>query len=124
MYAEPMVKRATSALVFLLLALLPAAASAAEHEAAKRTRAAKKLRLESFDSCAGLIRYGRRYAPRGPGAGPPLPFAEGLEPQAPPLLRSPEGGPVPITLTGVEDTAAGGSEGCDTGTNVQEAGLD
>jgi hypothetical protein len=127
MYAHSVVKSALAVLAVGALAVSPAAASAAESDAetAKRTPAAKQLRLKSFDSCAGLIRYGRRYAPRGPGAGPPVPFVEGLEPQAPPLLRSPDGGPVPSPpMTLEQDSGAGGSEGGDSGTNVQEAGVD
>ena len=120
-------KGAIAVLTIGILAASPAAVPAAETEAetAKRTRAAKQLRLKSFDSCAGLIRYGRRYAKRGPGAGPPVPFAEDLAPEAPPLLRSPDGGPVPSPPMSLEeDSAASGSEGGDSGTNVQEAGVD
>jgi hypothetical protein len=120
-------KGAIAVLTIGILVASPAAAPAAETEAetAKRTRAAKQLRLKSFDSCAGLIRYGRRYAKRGPGAGPPVPFAEDLAPEAPPLLRSPDGGPVPSPPMSLEeDSAASGSEGGDSGTNVQEAGVD
>jgi len=123
MYADLVVKRATSALVLLLLALLPAAASAAESDsqALERARAAQKLRLKSFGSCTGLIRYGRRHAQRGPGAGPPVPFAEDFAAGPPPLLRSPVGAPMPLTR---EDSAAGGSVTGDSHTNVQEAGVD
>ena len=126
MYADLVVKRATPALVLALLALAPAAATAApsDAEAAKPTHAAKKLRLESFGSCASLIRFGRRYAPRGPGAGPPVPFAEDLSLQAPPLLRSPEGVSALPPLAPDDSASGGGSEGGDSGTNVQEAGVD
>ena len=83
------------------LALAPAASVASQGgsaEAAKRTRAAKQLRLEAFGSCAGLIRYGRRFAPRGPGAGPPVPVAEDLT--FTPPLRDPPGAPgLPLPAT-------------------------
>ncbi len=121
-----MVKRAVAALVFAVVALAPAAASAASPDAqtaSKRTRAAKLLRLKSFNSCTGLIRYGRRYSDRGPGAGPQEPFVEDFAFSPPPLLRSPDGAPLPQPLA-QEDSAAGGSETGDSGTNVQEAGVD
>ena len=77
MYADQVSRCALAVLALAALALAPAAASGAERNpAAKRNRAAEKLRLESFGSCTGLIRYGRRYAKRGPGAGPGAPFAE------------------------------------------------
>ena len=123
MYADLVVERATSALVLLLLALLPAAASAAEShsQTAEPAHAAQKLRLKSFGSCTGLIRYGRRHPHRGPGAGPPVPFAEDFSAGPPPLLRSPVGAPMPLTQ---EDSATGGSETGDSHTNVHEARVD
>ena len=97
MYADQVSKCALAVLALAALALAPAAASGAERNpaAAKQNRAAEKLRLESFGSCTGLIRYGRRYAKRGPGAGPGAPFAEDFSAEPPPLLRSPDGGPIP-----------------------------
>src|SRR5687767_251416 len=70
------------------LAGLPAGA-----DAAKRPPGAKQPRLKSFDSCAALTRYGRRFAPRGPGAGPPVPVAQDFFGPAPPRR---DGGPLPV----------------------------
>jgi hypothetical protein len=106
------------------LALAPAASVASQGgtaEAAKRTRAAKQLRLEAFGSCTGLIRYGRRFAPRGPGAGPPVPVAEDLT--FIPPLRDPPGGPGPPLPPPRSQEGADAVQD-DSGTNVQEAGVD
>ena len=106
------------------LALAPAASVASQGgtaEAAKRTRAAKQLRLEAFGSCAGLIRYGRRFAPRGPGAGPPVPVAEDIT-LIPPLRDQPVGQGPPLPPPRSQEGAD--AEQDDSGTNVQEAGVD
>ena len=127
MYADHVSKSAIAALVLAGLALTAGAAPAGarDTQAAKQTDAAKRLRLESFGSCTGLIRYGRRYAQRGPGAGPPVLFAEDLSPQPPPLLRGPDGGPVPVAPLALEaEDATGGGDAGDSRTNVQEAGVD
>lgn len=127
MYPDQVSKCALAVLALAALALAPAAASGAERNpaAAKRNRAAEKLRLESFGSCTGLIRYGRRHAKRGPGAGPGAPFAEDFSAEPPPLLRSPDGGPIPQPPMALEaeESTGDGDEG-DSGTNVQEAGVD
>ena len=95
---------------------MPAAAA----PAAKAPAAAKKLRLKAFSSCTALIRYGRRFAPRGPGAGPPLPLVDDIV-FVPPLRG---GGDALPPLPAAEPDRAGGGTGEDSGTNVQEAGVD
>ena len=85
------------------LALTPAPAVAAP--AAKTPAAAKKLRLKAFSSCAALIRYGRRFAPRGPGAGPAPPLVDDFV--SVPPLRS-DGDALPsLPSPGAERTGAG-----------------
>jgi Beta propeller domain len=110
-----------AAVVLVALALAPAvsAASAGDAEAAakKRQRLAKLVRLKAFGSCKGIMRYGRRHARQGPGAAPPpiadLPIPLSGEPiPVPPLA------PMPIR----RDTAV--PESGDSGTNVQEIGVD
>jgi hypothetical protein len=127
MYVHHVARSAVAVLACGVLGVFaaPASAAAGDAEAAKRTRAAKKLRLVSFPSCKALVRYGRRHAPRGPGAAPPEPFVEDLSLQPPPLLRAPDSGPVPSPPMALEDQAgSGGGAGGDSGTNVQEAGVD
>ncbi len=108
------------------LALAPAASVAAggdaDAAAKKRERLAKQVRLKAFGSCRGLVRYGRRHARQGPGGAIPPDAAIPL-----PLIRTPAeqgaGQPPaePIRRDGAE--LESGETG-DSGTNVQEAGVD
>ena len=116
-----------SVLLVVLLVLgaaLPAASVAAEADAAatKKQRIAKRMRLQTFASCTGLVRYGRRFAPRGPGAGPPEPAVAFGGPISPEPIRRETGGPLPAPAPLAEEDRAGG-EG-ESGTNVQEIGVD
>jgi hypothetical protein len=117
-----MARRAVMLLALAALACVPAAADAGAVE--RGSRVAKKLRLKPFPSCAGLVRYGRRHAGRGPGAGPAPPSSGTTLPETPPL-RPREGDPVapPPQTAPAEGDAGAGAEG-DSGTNVQEAGVD
>ena len=118
-----MSRLATAALVLVALAVAPAAsvASAGDAEAAagKRERLAKQARLKAFGSCRGIVRYGRRHARQGPGSvAPPitdLPIPLTGEPiPAPPTAPA----PAPIRRDAAE------TESGDSGTNVQELGVD
>lgn len=110
-----------AAVAFVALALAPAvsAASASDAEAAakKRQRLAKLVRLKAFGSCKGIMRYGRRHARQGPGAAPP-PIADLPIPLTGEPIPVPPVAPMPIR----RDTAA--PESGDSGTNVQEIGVD
>lgn len=110
-----------AAVAFVALALAPAvsAASANDAEAAakKRQRLAKLVRLKAFGSCKGIMRYGRRHARQGPGAAPP-PIADLPIPLTGEPIPVPPVAPMPIR----RDTAA--PESGDSGTNVQEIGVD
>jgi Beta propeller domain len=120
--------RLAAALALLALALAPAASLAAEGDAdaaaKKRQRLAKQLRLKAFGSCTGLVRYGRRHARQGPGAleppaaDLPAPLIGAPPPTPAPGVPEPLPAPVPIR----RDAAETGSE--DSGTNVQELGVD
>jgi hypothetical protein len=110
-------------LVLFVLAAAPAVAvaSGSGAEAAKKhQRLAKQIRLKGFGSCKGLVRYGRRHARQGPGAvSPPtadLPM---------PLIGEPPPRPAP-GVPGAEPIRrdAAETESDDSGTNVQEAGID
>ena len=118
-----MSRLATAALVLVALAVAPAAsvASAGDAEAAagKRERLAKQARLKAFGSCRGIVRYGRRHARQGPGSvAPPitdLPIPLTGEPiPAPPTAPA----PAPIRRDAAE------TESGDSGTNIQELGVD
>ena len=120
--------RFAAALALLALALAPAASLAAEGDAdaaaKKRQRLAKQVKLKAFGSCRGLVRYGRRHARQGPGAlAPPLadlptPLIGAPPPSPAPGVPEPLPAPAPIR----RDAAETGSE--DSGTNVQELGVD
>jgi uncharacterized secreted protein with C-terminal beta-propeller domain len=117
-----MPRRALIVLVLVALAVVPAASVAAGAEAAAKQRAklAKQARLKAFGSCKGLVRYGRRQAKVGRG-GAPVPPAVLPEPllgdQAP--VPAPAPAPAPQTRQGAAEGAPG-----ESGTNVQEAGVD
>ena len=98
-----------------LLAALPASSIAADADSAgKKTRIAKSVRLKAFGSCGALVRYGRRHARGGIGVGPPAPM--GIpQPLGRPGPRAPDSLSAPRAL---EETSG------DSGTNVQEAGVD
>lgn len=122
-----MPRLAAALLVLLSLALAPAASVAADGDADaaanKRQRLAKQVRLKAFGSCKGLVRYGRRHARQGPGAeGPPEPGLPMPLIGAPPPMVEPDIGvpqaPAPIRREAAETVPD------DSGTNVQEAGVD
>jgi Beta propeller domain len=112
---------ATVALVALALAPAVSAASASDAEAAagKRQRLAKLVRLKAFGSCKGIVRYGRRHARQGPGAAPP-PIADLPMPLTGEPIPLPPVAPAPMPIR--RDAAA--PESGDSGTNVQEFGVD
>ncbi len=120
--------RLAAALALLALALAPAASLAAEGDAdaaaKKRQRLAKQVRLKAFGSCRGLVRYGRRHARQGPGAlAPPLadlptPLIGAPPPSPAPGVPEPLPAPAPIRRDAAE------TESEDSGTNVQEVGVD
>ena len=86
---------------------------------AKRKAGRGTARLKAFRSCAGLVRYGRRYARRGAGSGPPqvgVPVAQPLPP-TPPVPPGALAAPVAAPAPRAEDTGT-------SPTNVQEAGVD
>ena len=102
-------------------AAVPSRADTAKAGAAKAKAKSKrsKARLKAFRSCAGLVRYGRRYAGRGAGAAPPQlgPTVSQPVPPAPPAPPGAPGLAAPV--------AAPVGEGTGTSpTNVQEPGVD
>jgi len=126
--------RTALALGLVLAALVVAPASAAalpsrgdsatasvEAKANRKAGRGGRARLKAFRSCAGLVRYGRRYVERGAGAGPPqagVPVAQPVPP-TPPALPGRPGFPAPVAAP------APGAEGTGTSpTNVQEPGVD
>jgi Beta propeller domain len=115
-----MPRRALVILALVALATVPAASVAAGADAAakQRTKLAKQARLKAFGSCKGLVRYGRRHAKAGPG-GAPVPPAGIPEPLLGDQPPAPLAAPDPQTRRGVAEGALG-----DSGTNVQEAGVD
>jgi Beta propeller domain len=118
-----MPRLAAAVLALGALAALPAASVAsagdAESAATKRERLAKQARLKAFGSCKGIVRYGRRHARQGPGAVPP-PIADLPIPLTGEPIPPPPTAPAPMP---VERGAAEGDSG-DSGTNVQELGVD
>jgi uncharacterized secreted protein with C-terminal beta-propeller domain len=114
---------AAVALVALALAPAVSVASAGDAEAAakKRQRLAKQVRLKAFGSCKGIMRYGRRHARQGPGAAAPpivdLPIPLTGEP-----IPVPPVAPMPIRRDATAPESQSGSG--DSGTNVQEVGVD
>ena len=113
-----MARRAAVIAVFTLLAAIPCVSVAAGADSASRkSRIAKSVRLKSFDSCGALVRYGRRHVSRGVGAPPPIAFPE-------PIV-APRPGPLPAPVTPDGGAAPRAEEtGGESGTNVQEAGVD
>jgi hypothetical protein len=109
-----MATRAAAVAALTLLAAAPGATIAAENEGSdSRAPIAKQVRLKSFGSCGALVRYGRRHVRRGVGVAPPISFPE-------PLV-----GPQPRGMPGSTPDSPG-AEGApgDSGTNVQETGVD
>jgi hypothetical protein len=103
-----------AAALALFGASLPAMGGVEADGAAKRPKLGK-VRLESFGSCAAMIRYGRTHVARGPGAAPPLP--------GPPPRVLERGVPLsPVAPTPL--SAPGAQEDTSSGTNVQEVGVD
>jgi Beta propeller domain len=98
-----------------MLAAVPAAGGGVTGDGAAKRPNAGKVRLKSFGSCASLIRYGKRFVSRGPGAAPELP--------APPPRQLDRGVPV-SPESGQPLSAPGGGEDGSSGTNVQEVGVD
>jgi hypothetical protein len=112
-----MARRVCVVIALTVLAALPATSVAADGAPlASKSRIAKKVRLKAFGSCGALVRYGRRHARLTVGTPPPVSFPTPLAgPQ-------PRGVPVPPAAPdaapGAEDTSG------DSGTNVQETGVD
>src|SRR5687768_7574425 len=114
-----MAQRAAALAALMLLGALPAASVAeSAADSATKTRVAKKVRLKSFGSCGALVRYGRRHVRLAAGAPPPVSFP------APLVGPMPRGAPLPPFAPDAE--AGGGAEETsgDSGTNVQEPGVD
>ena len=112
-----------AALALFALAAAPAlsVASAGDAEAAakKRQRLAKQARLKAFGSCRGIVRYGRRHARQGPGAAPP-PIVDFPMPLIGEPVPLPPVAPAPAPIR--RDAAE--TESGDSGTNIQELGVD
>jgi uncharacterized secreted protein with C-terminal beta-propeller domain len=113
-----MAKRVAVITALTLLAGLPGTSLAVDADSsARKSRIAKSVRLKSFGSCAALVRYGRRHVRLGVGAPPPIAAPEpllGPQPRGVPGPTAPESDAAP----GAEDTSG------DSGTNVQEPGVD
>jgi Beta propeller domain len=113
-----MARRAALIAALALLAAVPGASMAAEAgSASRKSRIAKSVRLKAFGSCGALVRYGRRHARGGVGAAPPISLPTpllGPQPRPPVVPLAPDGRSAP----GAEDAPG------DSGTNVQEAGVD
>jgi Beta propeller domain len=114
-----------AALALFALAAAPAVsvASAGDAQAAakKRQRLAKQVRLKAFGSCKGIVRYGRRHARQGPGSAPP-PIADLPIPLTGEPIPLPPVAPEPAPIR--RDAAGPESQSGDSGTNVQELGVD
>jgi Beta propeller domain len=107
-----MAQRVAVLIALTLLAGLPGTSFAVDSgSSAGKSRIAKSVRLKSFGSCAALVRYGRRHVRLGAGAPPPIAFPEPL------IGPQPRGVPAPLA-PGAEDISD------DSGTNVQEPGVD
>ncbi len=111
----------------MALALAPsvsvASAGDAEDAAAKRERLAKQARLKAFGSCKGIVRYGRRHARQGPGAVTP-PIADLPLPLTGEPIPRPPVAPAPMPIRRDAAETESGADSGDSGTNVQEAGVD
>jgi hypothetical protein len=113
-----MAKRVAAITALTLLAGFPSTSIAVDADSsARKSRIGKSVRLKSFGSCAALVRYGRRHVRLGVGAPPPIAFPE---PLIGPQPRGMPGPPAPGTVVapGAEDLSG------DSGTNVQEPGVD
>ena len=117
----PRLVAAAVALLALVIAPAVSVASAGDAETAakKRQRLAKQVRLKAFGSCKGIVRYGRRHARQGPGSAPP-PIADLPIPLTGEPMPLPPTAPVPTPIR--RDAAE--TEIGDSGTNVQEIGVD
>jgi hypothetical protein len=114
-----MARRALVVVVLSAFGALPAASVAADVEgSASKSRLAKKVRLKSFGSCGALVRYGRRHVRLGVGAAPPISVP------APLVGPQPRGVPMPPTAPEADAAPGAGDTSGDSGTNVQEAGVD
>ena len=107
-----------AALALVALAVAPSASVGSTGDAeSKRQRLTKQTGLKAFGSCRSLVRYGRRHAARGRGGAPPpvadLPL---------PLIGEPSPLPPTSPMPVEREAAVPGSE--NSGTNVQEAGVD
>jgi len=100
-----------------------ASAGDAEGAATKRERLAKQARLKAFGSCKGIVRYGRRHARQGPGAVTP-PIADLPLPLTGEPIPRPPVAPAPMPIRRDAAETESGSDSGDSGTNVQEAGVD
>ena len=113
-YNRRMRKLALAAAALALLGASLAMGGVAADGAAKRPKLGK-VRLESFGSCASMIRYARSHIGRGPGAAPPLP--------PPPPRVFERGVPLP-PVAPTPLSAPGAQQDTSSGTNVQEVGVD
>src|SRR5688500_7798719 len=115
-----MAQRAAVLAALMLLGALPAASVAeSAADSATKTRVAKKVRLKSFGSCGALVRYGRRHVRLAAGAPPPVSFPA-------PLVGPMPRGVAPLPPFAPDAEVGGGAEETsgDSGTNVQEPGVD
>jgi hypothetical protein len=117
-----MPRPATAVLALLALAVAPSAsvASAGDAGDAAGKRLAKQAQLKAFGSCRGIVRYGRRHARQGPGGVSP-PVADLPIPLTGEPLPTPPVAPLPAPdpQRGAAETESG-----DSGTNIQELGVD
>ena len=113
-----MAKRVAAITALMLLAAVPGTSFAVDADgSARKSRIAKSVRLKAFGSCAALVRYGRRHVRLGVGAPPPIAAPEplfGPQPRGVPVPPAPDS----VAAPGAEDTSG------DSGTNVQEPGVD
>ena len=112
-----MLMRSALVVIVVISLAMPAALSAATGDSARKQHPrVAKAQLESFRSCAALVRYARRNVRRGPGIFPPS--VGGIAPLPPRRIDSPTTNPMPPLAT------APGAEGDQSQTNVQEQGVD